>query len=482
MIDALSYSGVIRMQETKKPSNTLINSYALSNGLNTMAQNIPQLYLAMFMTDYLGISPIAMGTGMLVARIFDFLVGLIAGIVIEQTNMKRGKYLGWIRLLTATLFFGNVIQMLDTTAFIHNATMRLVIVMLGYMTFHPSMNFYSAARASLIPRLAGADQDQRRRLTLRQSQFGAAISIIGSAVTLPLVNFIGRMTGKESMGYFLAALLFSSIFAVMNLSFCKMAEPYDPPTDGKASGAKKPSVKEMIASVYTNKQMLALFICFTINAIGNQLYTGVTTYFFRVTGNYARYSFWLTARSTCGFLASLAVPAIGRKLGKKRALLAGWLLNALMGFSIKFLAFRGGQANIVVMGVCTCMKSVAMYLYSACNAIYWLDCGEYGYYTTGVDNRTMAVTVMNWPTKIGFAFGGSLVGYAIAWAGYQAPSGGNMGSFASMDRFMSVIGLIPGILTIVASIGIFLFFRLTDEQAAEYARANLEREQAAKEE
>ena len=129
------------MQETKKPSNTLINSYALSNGLNTMAQNIPQIYLAMFMTDYLGISPVAMGTGMLVARIFDFLVGLVAGIVIEQTNMKRGKYLGWIRLLTATLFFGNVIQMLDTTAFIHNATLRLVIVMLGYMTFHPSMNF-----------------------------------------------------------------------------------------------------------------------------------------------------------------------------------------------------------------------------------------------------------------------------------------------------------------------------------------------------
>ena len=468
------------MQETKKPSNSLLNVYALSNGLNTMAQNIPQIYLAMFMTDYLGISPVAMGTGMLVARIFDFLVGLVAGIVIEQTNMKRGKYLGWIRLLTATLFFGNVIQMLDTSAFVHSATLRLVIVMLGYMTFHPSMNFYSAARASMIPRLAGADQDQRRRITTRQSQFGAAISIIGSAVTLPLVQLIERVTGSPSAGYFLAALLFSSMFAVMNLTFCKMAAPYDPPTEGKASAGKKPTVKQMISSVFTNRQMLVLFICFTINAIGNKLYTGVTTYFFRVTGNYSSYTFWLTTRSICAFLASLAVPSIGRKLGKKRALLAGWALNALMGFAIKYLAFSDGHANIVVMGICMCMKSVAMYLYAAFNAIYWLDCGEYGYYTTGVDNRTMAVTVMNWPTKIGFAFGGSLVGYAIAWAGYQAPSGGNLGSFASMDRFMSVIGLIPGVLTLVGAVGILLFFKITDEQAAEYARANLERERAAK--
>lgn len=207
--------------EERKPAltNTLINTFALSNGLNTMAQNIPQLFLAMFMTDYLGIDPIAMGTGMLIARTFDFLVGLVAGIIIEKSHFRRGKYLSWIRLLTATLFFGNVLQMLDTTAFFSNATARLVIVMIGYMTFHPSMNFYSASRGSMIPRLAGADMDLRRKITVRQSQFGAAVAIIGSAITLPLVKLMGSLAGRESIGYFLAALLFSSAFAVMNLVF-----------------------------------------------------------------------------------------------------------------------------------------------------------------------------------------------------------------------------------------------------------------------
>ena len=56
--------------ENNKPvlTDSIINLNALSNGLNTMAFTVPTLYLTMFMTDYLGISPVAMGTGMLIAK------------------------------------------------------------------------------------------------------------------------------------------------------------------------------------------------------------------------------------------------------------------------------------------------------------------------------------------------------------------------------------------------------------------------------
>ncbi|MDY5100218.1 MAG: MFS transporter, partial [Oscillospiraceae bacterium] len=121
------------MENKPKLTNGIINSYALANGLNTMAFTVPTLFLTMFMTDYLGISPVALGTGMLIAKSVDFIVSIVAGIIIEKTNMKHGKYLSWIRLLTITLFFGNIIQMLDTSAFVSNTTVRLVIVMIGYM-------------------------------------------------------------------------------------------------------------------------------------------------------------------------------------------------------------------------------------------------------------------------------------------------------------------------------------------------------------
>ena len=472
------------MEETKKPKLTsgIINSYALANGLNTMAFTVPTLYLNMFMTDYLGISPVAMGTGMLIAKTVDFIVSIIAGIIIEKANMKHGKYMSWIRLLTATLFFGNIIQMLDTNAFVGNSTGRLIIVMIGYMMFHCSMNFNATARAAIIPKMAGADMEARKKITARQGQVGAAVSIIASATILPIVNFVAKATGKDTMGYFVAALLFSASFVVVNLIFIKQASPFDPPETNAAAKKSSPTVKQMISSVVTNKQMLVLFLGFTFFTIGTQIYAGVLTYFFKATDNFDKYTLAQTARAVCAFLASLVAPSLGKKIGKKGALVVGWFVytGAAVLFWLGGLK-ADGSANIPVVIVAMCLAQSAMYIYSVFLANYYLDCGEYGYYATGVDNRTMAVTVMNWPTKIGFALGGSLVGYLIAWAGYAAPTApGGLPTFASMEKFMMVIGLIPGICMAVGAVVILLLYKLTDEQAAEYAKANAEREAANK--
>jgi Na+/melibiose symporter-like transporter len=468
--------------EKPKVTESLITNYALGQAMNTMAFTVPTLFLTVFMTDYLGISPVAMANGMFIARLVDFVVSIVAGMIIEKVHMKHGKYLSWIRLLTATLFFGNIVQMLDTTPFVKNATARLVIVMIFYMMFHCSMNFNATSRAAILPKFCGADMELRKKFTARQTQLGALVSIFGSAIIVPLVNFVAKVTGQESLGYFIGALIFSGLFVVFNLMFCKQAAPFDPPEDAAVAARRTPTVGQMVESLVTNPQMLILFGCFTVFTMGNQVYAGVTTYFFRVTGNFSRYSFALTARAVCAFVASMVAPPLARKLGKKAALVTGWSIVAVAGLIIKFFCFRNGQANIVLMTVCMCLFQAALYLYMGFMAVMYLDCGEYGYYKSGIDNRTMAVTVMNWPTKIGFMFGGSIVGYMLAWAGYDAAGGvnGAQGAFADMGKFMTTMGIIPAIGAGIAAVCIFLFYKLDDKTAAEYAKANVEREAAEK--
>ena len=465
--------------EKPKVSSALVNFYALSNGMNTIAFGVPTLYLTMFMTDYLGISPVALGTGMLIARTVDFIVSIIAGVVIEKAHLKHGKYLSWIRIATVTCFFGNIVQMLDTTAFIHSATLRLLIVMIFYIMFHSTMNFFATSRAGMIVNMAGADMEARKRFTARQSQVGAAVSIISSAITLPLVQLIEKITGSPSAGYFVAALIFSTLFVICNSIFAKLAAPFDPP-EARGAERARPTIGQMVSSVVTNKQMLLLFFAFTITGIGNQLVAGLTTYFFRVTGNFSKYTYVLTARSITALVFSMFAPAIGKKLGKKNALVGAWCLNVVINLIAWLFAYRNGQANLIVMAVVMCLRQGTMYLYMVFTANYWLDCGEYGYYTSGVDNRTMSVTVMNWPTKISMALGGSMSAYALAWIGYNPPVNGSAPSFDHMERYMTAIGLIPAICIAVSVVLIVLFYKLTDEQAAMYAKANVEREAAAK--
>ena len=78
-------------------------------------------------------------------------------------------------------------------------------------------------------------------------------------------------------------------------------------------------------------------------------------------------------------------------------------------------------------------------------------------------------------------FGGSLVGYMLAWAGYNAQGSavaGGQGAFEYMDRFLTTMGLIPAIAAAIGAVGILLFYKLDDKTAAEYAKANVEREKA----
>lgn len=465
-----------------KVSNALITNYGLSNSMNTIAFTVPTLFLTMFMTDYLGISPLAVANGMLIARLVDFFVSIIAGAVIEKSNMKHGKYLSWLRLTTITLFFGNVVQMLDTSAFVHNTTIRLVIVMIAYMFFHCSMNFAATCRAAILPKYCGADMELRKKFTARQAQIAAAAGIISSAITLPLVNFVSRVTGQESLGYFVVALIFSSLFVVLNVIYLKQSEPFDPYVPADAATAKKtPTIGQMFSSLFTNKQMLVLFICLTLHTMGSQLYTGLLTYYFRLTGTFdSYYTVALTIRSVVQLGATFVIPPLARKLGKKGSISMAWLLSAACLILARFLAIRAdGSANVIIMIIAMSGVQSALSFYMSFAAVYWLDCGEYGYYTTGVDNRTMSVTVMNWPTKIGFMVGGSMVGWMLTWAGYVVPEGATIGTVASMSRFMTAFTLIPAICSICAAVGILMFYKLTDAEAAKYAKANVEREAAA---
>ena len=318
--------------------------------------------------------------------------------------------------------------------------------------------------------------ENRRKLTTRQSQVGAAVTIISSAITLPCITFVEKLTGSPTMGYFLVALVFSTCFAVCNTIFIKIASPFDPP-QAVNTVKKSASVKDMFATIVTNKQMLVLVVTYTLFSIASQINAGVMTYFFRVTGTFSQYTISITIRSVVAFAASILVPPVGKKIGKKNSLVLGrflWCGGVL--FIYAFALNKDGSANLILMTIGMCICRIATYTYMSFGVNYWLDCAEYGYYTTGKDMRGFASAIQNIPTKIGFAIGGSSVGYLIAWAGYVPPTPDALGYFTHMNRYMMVIGLIPAVIGAVSGIITLLFYKLSDDEAAMYAKANAERD------
>ncbi len=117
-----------------------------------------------------------------------------------------------------------------------------------------------------------------------------------------------------------------------------------------------------------------------------------------------------------------------------------------------------------------------MYFYFCFNANYTIDTGEYHLHKTGKDNRSVANGMMNIPFKIGLLIGGSVPMIVLGKIGYQ-PNMEQTPEF--IDKFMMMFGLFPAAFCLIAAIIMQFFYKITDADAARYARENQERAAAA---
>ncbi|QSX09456.1 MFS transporter [Alkalibacter rhizosphaerae] len=463
------------MEKKTVLSNFEIMSFALPNAVSAMVHLIPVMYGMMFMTEYLGISAAAMATAMLVTKLMDYGVAIFAGSIIEKTHSKKhGKYALWLRITTFTLFFGSLLQLLNTNSIIPSSIGRLIFVSIFYCTLHFGMNFRATSQGGLLQRMAGTSMETRKILNARNGQFSAMITIIFGAITIPLIEFFGGNFG-EANGYALTIVVYGALF--MALSFFMLfpvMKKYDIPRE-KAEIKNVPPVRDMFKSIITNNQMIVMFFMITSMTVGTQIYTPLVAYYFNVvTGRFAVMTLLLTVQGISAFLFSLVAPAIARKLGKKGTLMFSSGLSLLCYVGIWLL----GLNNLWALVVFASLIKGAEAIYRCFAINYFLDCGEYGYYTTGQDNRTMALTVMNWPIKIGFMAGGTAVGYGLALIGYEA---GMVVTDAFSRSFMMLFGLVPAALLAITFLLAMFAYKLTDEQSAFYAAENNKREAAMRE-
>jgi len=453
----------------KKVSKKEITLYGLAASAQSIGQIVPFTYVNMFMTDYLFISAGVTGTVLLIAKIIDFVVCLASGVIMEKVRMPWGRYASWYKVLPWIVATGCILQMIDTTGFISSELIRAGIVLVGYCCLHCCMSFITTARGGIMQKMAGADMNMRKTLSTRQVQFTAATTIISSAITLPAIQLMQPVAG-ESGGYLVVTLIFNVFYLTVMQMFVKMSQKYDPPTTDFGQTKKAATIKEIFQSIAINRQMQVLVIVYTLFSVGTQLFAGLCVYYYKVIINqFSMMTVVTTIRSVVAFGASLVVPTIGKKLGKKMSLVVGMGTYAVCVLGIYFFALK----SIWILTFFLCLAQSGMYLYTGFGANFYLDCGEYGYYETGKDFRTIAISVMNVPTKIGFAIGGSAVSFGLAFIGYEA---GMTVTPEFTSDFMMLIGLVPAILMFAAAAVAFFFYKLTDEQAEFYAKENEKRE------
>ena len=449
-----------------------VRIYTLAILMQGIGSGAVMLYMNVFMTDYLLIDAALVATALLVAKFIDLFVSFITGPIVEKANFKNGTYGPWFTILKYGLFACFVLTYLDTYTLGIPELLRASLVVLAYVGYGGGMSILMIARGGLLQQMAGADMDVRNVISARTAQATAAAQIITSAIAVPMITFFAAYVG-ENHSYAVTIGILAILMVAGCLLMRSQAKIYDVhiPAE-KRKAAPKVSLKDMFQSVAGNSQMMVLIVCMSVFYIAMQTFLAIQAYYFRnIMNDFNFMAVSMTIKTVFAFVASLFMPALGKKVGKKNAFILGLLLYAAALLGITFL----GASSEYVFTFFTCVFTAAMYLFTSFGVNYFLDCGEYGYYKTGKDNRATAMAMYNIPMKIGFMGGSAIGSYGLAMIGYQV---GMEITEGFVHSFMFIIGGIPAALCILGAVIFFFAYRLKDEDVAMYARENAARDKA----
>jgi Na+/melibiose symporter-like transporter len=448
--------------------------YFLARGGQMIGTTITSAYLAFYMTERLEISVLLMGSILLVSKVIDLITGMASGAIIQKMHPNLGKYRFWLLISPTVVAFGCTIMFINTPL---PEWAKGAIILVGYNLYGVGMSFIQLAMNGLIAKISGPNMKHRILLSGRVTQGQNAGRILSSATVLPLIVFVNS---KGLDGYTVAQVITAIISVLAFLPLFLFTKEFDGPAEPTATGAPPPassiSFGAMFGSVVKNSQVLILLLADILRGAANQCVLQFPAYFFTyVIGDIGKLTPVLTVQNILGFVSSLFMPSLARKIGKRNS---GVVAGLFMGLAFVELAIFGMNGIVpYIIAVSIFMMFQALIL--GCGANLYLDCGEYHLYKTGQDARTFIMSMYGISIKLGNITASVVVPLLLALAGYQAATvRGGSGSVANVPRFAFLMGAVIAGMNLLYML-LMLCYRITEEKAKEYAEANHKRTQAA---
>lgn len=147
-------------------------------------------FLLFYYTDYAGVSASAVGTIMLISRIFDGISDIIMGMIVDRTKSRFGKARPWLLRMCIPFAVSGVLLFSVPTTWA--AAPKLVYVFITYNLV--STIIYTAINVpySALNALMTQDPYERSVLSIFRNLLATAGTLIINTFTLPMVEYFGN--------------------------------------------------------------------------------------------------------------------------------------------------------------------------------------------------------------------------------------------------------------------------------------------------
>ncbi|WP_278402773.1 MFS transporter [Megamonas rupellensis] len=366
-------------------------------------------FLLFYYTDYAGVSAFAVGTIMMVSRLFDGVSDIIMGVIVDRTKSKYGKARPWILRMCIPFAISGVLLFSVPTSWAE--TPKLIYVFITYNLV--STVVYTAINVpySALNALMTQNPYERSVLSIFRNLLATAGTLTINIFTLPLVEFFGNNALAWTKTFFIFGIVAIIVFLY---TFLGTSERVKSVAQLQSTENNDVPVLVGIKALFKNKYwimmtgMLALFfLMYAINGgstvyyakdiLGDKNLVGTINGIFNIV-------------QICGmFFIAMMI----KKFGKRNIFALGLVLD-IIGMLI--LNYSNGAMSLIII------SSVIRGLGNACGgATMWAmvsDTIDYGEWKTGYRTEGLVNSACSFGWKIGNGIGSALLGLILEAGGY----------------------------------------------------------------
>lgn len=444
-------------------------------------------YITVFMTDAIGFPALSVAFLMLFTRIFDAANDPIMGSIVDRTRTKWGKcrpYLKWMAVPVAvmTILCFLPVYKNNTGSFVGISIVYVLwsvvytIVDVPYWSLSTAMtnNTYKRGNFLTIARLicmAGAGL-----VTIILPQIASSITesvyaeYVDPAIAAPIVS------EKLKMMYFIAA----TICAVVAIPMFYLGFKGTKERVGVSETAKQPSLAHNLKLLFKNKPLMLIVLSGILGAAKMGFtYTGGLYFakyvlaeasFLGAKGE-GLYTFMTLGIVPGGLIASVLVPVLTKKIGKRHTYIWSHILGGLAMLASFFVGWFNREsgytdtATVVVMFVAIIIAGIPSGFSNVLTYALIGDTVEYLELKTGERAEGICFAMQTFISKIGMAVGAFVGVLSYEIANVEANNASAL-TQEGKDTMWIMLMLVGAISMLATAIPMF-FYKFNEKQQQE---------------
>lgn len=393
-------------------------------------------FLSGYYTDTVGLAVAAVGTMMLLARIFDGATDLLMGAIVDKTKSKYGKARPWV-LWTAPLMALGLILLFAVPESMYGTKAGLVYAYISYIFVNCIV--YTASNLpynALLSRMTLDVQDRASTASMRfvMTQF---TTLIINAVTASLVGVIG-WTG--------CAAIFAVVeFIMLIWCFIGCKEHIAENEDGVVE-VKDVPLSVSFPALLRNKYFYLQALLFLVLYIG-VVAAGSSTYYFCnvVLGNLGVLTLVSMATTIPSIVMNFINPRLVMQFGKRKIMICASVFS-IVGSII--VGAAGANIPVVMCGLV--IKGIGAGPVMSGIFALTADVVDYGEWKTGVRSEGLVNSCTSFGMKVGIGLGSAVGAWILAFGGYDGTAAVQSASAVASIKFAyGYLGAIIGAVCLI---------------------------------